>query len=150
MPFSALGLTKHILQGVQAMGYGDPTPIQLRAIPPALEGRDLIASAQTGTGKTAAFALPTLQKLGSHGRLRCLVLEPTRELAMQVETAMRDFSRFTDLKVGCVYGGVGYGNQRAALKEGLLAFHHRQAGLVPECHDRCCRDLCHGKSSFQK
>ena len=62
MPFSALGLTKHILQGVQAMGYGDPTPIQLRAIPPALEGRDLIASAQTGTGKTAAFALPTLQK----------------------------------------------------------------------------------------
>jgi ATP-dependent RNA helicase RhlE len=119
MPFSALGLTKHILQGVQAMGYGDPTPIQLRAIPPALEGRDLIASAQTGTGKTAAFALPTLQKLGSHGRLRCLVLEPTRELAMQVETAMRDFSRFTDLKIGCVYGGVGYGNQRAALKEGL-------------------------------
>jgi len=119
MPFSALGLTKHILQGVQAMGYGDPTPIQLRSIPSALEGRDIIASAQTGTGKTAAFALPTLQKLGSHGRLRCLVLEPTRELAMQVETAMRDFSRFTDLKVGCVYGGVGYGNQRTILKDGL-------------------------------
>ncbi len=101
------------------MGYGDPTPVQLRAIPPALEGRDIIASAQTGTGKTAAFALPTLQKLGAHGRLRCLVLEPTRELAMQVETAMRDLGRFTDLRVGSVFGGVGYGAQRTALREGL-------------------------------
>ena len=101
------------------MGYGDPTPVQLRAIPPALEGRDVIASAQTGTGKTAAFALPTLQRLASHGRLRCLVLEPTRELAMQVETAMRDLARFTDLKIGCVFGGVGYGAQRNALRDGL-------------------------------
>lgn len=120
MPFSKLGLAKQILQGVEAMGYGDPTPIQLRAIPPALEGRDVIASAQTGTGKTAAFALPTLQKLASHGtKCRCLVLEPTRELAMQVETAMRDFARFTDLRIASVYGGVGYGAQRAALKEGV-------------------------------
>jgi len=101
------------------MGYTEPTPIQLRSIPPALEGRDLIASAQTGTGKTAAFALPTLQKLASHGRCRCLVLEPTRELAMQVETAMRDFARFTNLRVGCVFGGVGYGAQRTMLKEGV-------------------------------
>lgn len=101
------------------MGYGDPTPIQLRAIPPALEGRDVIASAQTGTGKTAAFALPALQKLGSRGKLRCLVLEPTRELAMQVETAMRDFARFTNLRVGSVFGGVGYGAQRKALRDGV-------------------------------
>ena len=101
------------------MGYTEPTPIQLRSIPPALEGRDLIASAQTGTGKTAAFAIPTLQKLASHGRCRCLVLEPTRELAMQVETAMRDFARFTNLRVGCVFGGVGYGAQRTVLKEGV-------------------------------
>jgi len=114
-----LGLTKPLLHGVQAMGYGDPTPIQLRAIPPALEGRDVIASAQTGTGKTAAFALPTLQKLHAHGKCRCLVLEPTRELAMQVETAMRDFARFTDLRVGSIFGGVGYGAQRTALREGL-------------------------------
>jgi ATP-dependent RNA helicase RhlE len=119
MPFAKLGLTKPLLQGVQAMGYGDPTPVQLRAIPPALEGHDLIASAQTGTGKTAAFALPALQRLGSHGRLRCLVLEPTRELAMQVETSMRDLARFTDLKVGSVFGGVGYGAQRTALRDGL-------------------------------
>jgi ATP-dependent RNA helicase RhlE len=119
MPFSKLGISKPLLQGVEAMGYTEPTPIQLRSIPPALEGRDLIASAQTGTGKTAAFALPTLQKLASHGRCRCLVLEPTRELAMQVETAMRDFARFTNLRVGCVFGGVGYGAQRTMLKEGV-------------------------------
>ena len=119
MPFTKLGLTKPLLEGVQAMGYGDPTPVQLRAIPPALAGRDVIASAQTGTGKTAAFALPALQKLGHHGTLRCLVLEPTRELAMQVETSMRDLARFTDLKVGSVFGGVGYGAQRNALRSGL-------------------------------
>ena len=119
MPFSKLGISKPLLEGVLAMGYTEPTPIQLRSIPPALEGRDLIASAQTGTGKTAAFALPTLQKLASHGRCRCLVLEPTRELAMQVETAMRDFARFTNLRVGCVFGGVGYGAQRTMLKEGV-------------------------------
>jgi len=101
------------------MGYGDPTPIQLRAIPPALEGRDVIASAQTGTGKTAAFALPVLQRLDRHGACRCLVLEPTRELAMQVETAMRDLARYTDLRVISVYGGVGYGAQRSALKSGM-------------------------------
>ena len=119
MPFSQLGLTKNLLHGVQAMGYGDPTPIQLRAIPPALEGRDVIASAQTGTGKTAAFALPTLQHLAAHGKCRCLVLEPTRELAMQVETAMRDFARFTDLRVASIFGGVGYGAQRSALRDGV-------------------------------
>jgi ATP-dependent RNA helicase RhlE len=119
MPFTKLGLTKPLLEGVQAMGYGEPTPVQLRAIPPAIAGRDVIASAQTGTGKTAAFALPALQKLGHHGKLRCLVLEPTRELAMQVETSMRDLARFTDLKVGSVFGGVGYGAQRQALRTGL-------------------------------
>lgn len=119
MAFSQLGLTKPLVQGVQAMGYGDPTPIQLRAIPPALERKDVIASAQTGTGKTAAFALPVLQHLDVHGKCRCLVLEPTRELAMQVETAFRDLARFTNLRVASIYGGVGYGAQRAALRDGM-------------------------------
>ena len=78
-----------MLQGVRAMGYIEPTPIQLRAIPLILEGRDVIGSAQTGTGKTAAFALPILSQLGLHSpQTRMLVLEPTRELAAQVETAM--------------------------------------------------------------
>lgn len=119
MPFKALQLSDNILRGVQAAGYTDPTPIQLRAIPVVLGGGDLIASAQTGTGKTAAFALPILSRLGNHGRPRVLVLEPTRELAAQVETAFRDFARFTDLRTVAIFGGVGYGHQRTELKRGV-------------------------------
>jgi ATP-dependent RNA helicase RhlE len=121
MSFKALLLSEPLLRGVQAAGYTDPTPIQLRAIPAVLSGRDLIASAQTGTGKTAAFALPVLHRLGAHtpGRVRVLVLEPTRELAAQVETAFRDFARFTDLRTVAIFGGVGYGHQRAELRHGV-------------------------------
>ncbi len=119
MSFKALNLSDPVLRGVQAAGYTDPTPIQLRAIPAVLTGRDLIASAQTGTGKTAAFALPILTRLGAHGRARVLVLEPTRELAAQVETAFRDFARFTDLRTVAVFGGVGYGVQRTELRRGV-------------------------------
>ncbi len=98
------------------MGYSDPTPIQLRAIPVILAGKDLVASAQTGTGKTAAFALPVLSKLDHpEPRIRCLVLEPTRELAMQVETAFRDYMRFMHTEVSLIHGGVGYGKQREDL-----------------------------------
>src|ERR1039457_3682561 len=120
MPFSKLGLSSVMLDGVKAMGYVDPTPIQLRAIPLVLSGRDVIGSAQTGTGKTAAFALPILSKLGKHNPVgpRALILEPTRELASQVETAIRDYARFTDLKVTVVYGGVGYGKQTDELRAG--------------------------------
>jgi ATP-dependent RNA helicase RhlE len=101
------------------MGYVEPTPIQLRAIPLILEGRDVIGSAQTGTGKTAAFALPILTKLGEgNGITRTLILEPTRELAAQVETAMRDFSRFLNIRIAVLYGGVGYGKQTDELKAG--------------------------------
>ncbi len=121
MSFLEFGLSDEIVHGVQSMGYIDPSPIQLRAFPVVLSGRDLIASAQTGTGKTAAFGLPMLTKLGRHdaARPRALVLEPTRELAAQVETAFRDFSRFTDLTVTVLYGGVGYGKQRDELKAGV-------------------------------
>ena len=120
MAFSKLGLSEKILEGVKAMGYVDPTPIQLRAIPLVLSGKDVIGSAQTGTGKTAAFALPILSKLGTHNPVgpRVLILEPTRELAAQVETAIRDYARFTDLKVCVVFGGVGYGKQNDELKAG--------------------------------
>lgn len=119
MGFNELGLSDPIVHGVQSMGFVDPTPIQLRAIPVILQGKDLIGSAQTGTGKTAAFGLPILSLLGSHqASPRCLVLEPTRELAMQVETAFRDYARFTDLSVTLLYGGVGYGKQREDLKRG--------------------------------
>jgi ATP-dependent RNA helicase RhlE len=117
--FTALGLSDALAFGVQEMGYVTPTPIQAQAIPVVLSGRDLIGSAQTGTGKTAAFALPIIQRLGTHGKLRCLILEPTRELALQVEEAFQKFAKFTDLRVTIVYGGVGYGKQTDDLKRGM-------------------------------
>jgi len=104
------------------MGFAEPTPIQLRAFPIILAGKDLIGTAQTGTGKTAAFALPILTLLARRAvrqQPECLVLEPTRELAAQVETAFRDYGRFTDLRVGLVHGGVGYKEQRQELKRGV-------------------------------
>ncbi|MDB6028010.1 MAG: box helicase [Verrucomicrobiales bacterium] len=120
MPFTKFGLSEPILEGVKAMGYVDPTPIQLRAMPLIMEGKDVIGSAQTGTGKTAAFALPILSKLAqSSVATRVLILEPTRELAAQVETAIRDFARFTNLRVTVVFGGVGYGKQMDDLKRGI-------------------------------
>jgi superfamily II DNA/RNA helicase len=117
--FSKLGLNDRIAYAVAQKGYTEPTPIQAQAIPHILAGRDVAGSAQTGTGKTAAFALPILQRLGAHGRLRCLVLEPTRELALQVEEAFNKYSQFTDLDVTIVYGGVGYGRQRDDLARGV-------------------------------
>jgi ATP-dependent RNA helicase RhlE len=121
MGFTQFGLSPSVLEGVKVMGFAEPTPIQLRAIPLLLGGRDVIGSAQTGTGKTAAFALPILSKLEQHpgGGTRVLILEPTRELAAQVETAIRDFARFTQAKVAVVFGGVGYGRQNDALRDGV-------------------------------
>src|SRR5260370_17728495 len=98
------------------MGFVEPTPIQLRGFPIVLSGKDLIGTAQTGTGKTAAFALPILTLLAKHGPFRCLVLEPTPELAAQVETAFRDYGRFTDLPATVVHGGVRYGKHPQDLK----------------------------------
>jgi ATP-dependent RNA helicase RhlE len=117
--FKDFGLSTEVVRGTQAMGFSEPTPIQLRAFPIVLAGKDLIGTAQTGTGKTAAFALPVLTLLAHHGKFRCLVLEPTRELAAQVETAFRDYGRFTDLRVTVIHGGVGYGKQREDLKRGV-------------------------------
>src|SRR3954463_14349152 len=118
MSFQEFGLADEVIHGVQSMGYSDPTPIQLRAIPLVLAGKDVMGSAQTGTGKTAAFALPILTKLEKRGKMRCLVLEPTRELAAQVETAFRDYCRFMTVEVGLIHGGVGFGPQREMLKKG--------------------------------
>ena len=118
MSFSKLALSPQVLKGVAASGYVQPTAIQLRAIPSIMAGRDLIGSAQTGTGKTAAFALPILSRLDHHGPLRALVLEPTRELAAQVETAIHDYGRFTNLRTVVLFGGAGYGKQNQGLRQG--------------------------------
>lgn len=117
--FSQLGLIDPLAFAVQEMGYVEPTPIQKQAIPIVLQGGDVIGSAQTGTGKTAAFALPIIQRLGGHGALRCLILEPTRELALQVEDAFQKYAKFTDLRVTIIYGGVGYGKQIDDLRRGV-------------------------------
>ncbi len=116
MSFKDFGLLEAVERGVESMGYVDATPIQLRAIPAVLSGRDLMGSAQTGTGKTAAFALPILSLLKGRGACRCLVLEPTRELAAQVETAFRDYGRYMELEVALIQGGVGFGKQREDLR----------------------------------
>ena len=129
-----------MLEGVKAMGYIEPTPIQLRAIPLILEGRDVIGSAQTGTGKTAAFALPILSQIVQHSpQPRVLVLEPTRELAAQVETAIRDFARFTNLRIAVVYGGVGYGKQMDALRTGVDVLVATPGRLLDHLQQGTCK-----------
>ena len=119
MPFAALGLAPELVRAVADEGYAQPTPIQTEAIPLALAGRDLIGSAQTGTGKTAAFVLPILQRLtGGVRGVRALVLVPTRELAEQVATSIRAYGRHTHLTGAAVYGGVGMEPQTRALRHG--------------------------------
>jgi ATP-dependent RNA helicase RhlE len=118
--FKQLKLHPSLIQGVHDQGYDVPLPIQAQAIPAALEGRDLIACAPTGTGKTAAFLLPTLQHLlsGPARQTRALVLTPTRELALQVDDQVSHLVRHTSLKGIAVYGGVPLGAQRQALQAG--------------------------------
>jgi len=119
MSFQDLGVQEAVVHGVQSLGFNEPTPIQERCIPLILQGKDVVGSAQTGTGKTAAFALPVLTLLGKRGAPRCLVLEPTRELAIQVETAFQYYARFTELEIGVFYGGVGYERQKSLLNYGI-------------------------------
>jgi ATP-dependent RNA helicase RhlE len=124
MPFAALGLDPKITKAVREAGYTEPTPIQTKAIPAILRGNDVIGVAQTGTGKTAAFVLPILQRLSSHGTasgrrgLRALVVAPTRELVVQIEENVRKYSRHLHLRVATIYGGVGEQPQIAALRQG--------------------------------
>jgi ATP-dependent RNA helicase RhlE len=120
MSFQNLGLSDDVVHGVQSMGFLDPTEIQLQAFPLILGSKDVIGASQTGTGKTAAFMLPLLTLLKENSRLgpRVLILEPTRELAVQVDAASQNYSRFGNLRTTVVYGGVGYGEQEAKLKRG--------------------------------
>ncbi|MDB4630267.1 DEAD/DEAH box helicase [Akkermansiaceae bacterium] len=116
MHFDELGLSAPVLQAVTESGYENPTPIQAQAIPKILEGKDLIGASQTGTGKTAAFALPSLCNIEAGGGTQILVLEPTRELAHQVAEQFEHYGKHTGCKVALLYGGVGYGAQDEALK----------------------------------
>ena len=128
MNFDELNLAPAILKAVREQGYDTPTPIQAQAIPAILAGQDLLAGAQTGTGKTAAFTLPMLHKLtmsrsatnrfGVFG-IRALVLTPTRELAAQVEESVRNYGKHLQLQSAVIFGGVGMAAQIKALKKGV-------------------------------
>jgi ATP-dependent RNA helicase RhlE len=122
-PFEQLHLSKLILRAVIEEGYQQPTPVQLASIPEVLAGRDLLATAQTGTGKTAAFALPMLDRLHaktarSKGSIRALILAPTRELALQVRTSFDTYGRYLPLKTAVVLGGISQHSQVKALRGG--------------------------------
>ncbi len=121
MNFKRFSLDSRLLRAVDAVGYKSPTPIQQQAIPVVLEGRDVMGLAQTGTGKTAAFMLPILQRLtrGPLRRPRALIVAPTRELAEQIHEAAVDFGRFTKVRSVTVYGGVGKRPQVTALQRGV-------------------------------
>jgi ATP-dependent RNA helicase RhlE len=126
MSFSTLGLSEGLLRAVADEGYTVPTPIQLQAIPAVLAGGDLLAGAQTGTGKTAGFVLPMLQLLSKHAHAggarkvpRALILTPTRELAAQVEASIRTYGKHLKLTSMALFGGVGFGGQVAQLRRGV-------------------------------
>jgi len=126
--FEQLGLIEPLLRAVTELGYQTPTPVQAEAIPLVLQGRDLMAGAQTGTGKTAAFALPILQQIAplasssaspARHPVRALVLAPTRELAIQVEASFREYAQYLPLRTAVVYGGVDMNAQIAQLRRGV-------------------------------
>src|SRR5688500_8483499 len=120
--FASLGLSDSLLGTLTGLGYEEPTPIQREAIPPLLEGRDLLGQAATGTGKTAAFALPLLQRLAEQSDQEdpiALVLVPTRELAMQVSEAVHRYGRELGARVLPIYGGQPIGRQLQALHRGV-------------------------------
>jgi len=125
MSFKSLNLTDSILQAVKEEGYTTPTPIQSKAIPIALKGTDLLASAQTGTGKTAAFAIPILQNLAEGEsssrtkKIRSLIVTPTRELAIQIDESFQKYGRYTELNTVVIFGGVGQNPQVKAIRRGV-------------------------------
>lgn len=117
--FEVLGLSPAVLAAVRESGYEKPTTIQEKSIPIILTGKDVVGASQTGTGKTAAFALPTLTRMGAPGKFRVLVLEPVRELAAQVVEQFEKYGKHTGLRVLLVHGGVGYEKQRKGLQQGV-------------------------------
>jgi len=145
MTFEELGLVPPLLKALAAEGYTAPTPIQLQAIPFALAGRDVQGIAQTGTGKTAAFALPILQRLAANpkrvgpGGCRVLVLSPTRELASQIADSFRVYGKFMNLKSTVMFGGVPKGRQARAMQMGVDILVATPGRLMDHMQDRTVR-----------
>ncbi len=150
MSFAALGLSENLVRAVTEHGYNTPTPIQMQAIPAVLGGGDLLAGAQTGTGKTAGFVLPLLQRLmtlpskrpaGSKA-IRALILAPTRELAAQVEESVRTYGKYSKLSSAVIFGGVGINPQIAALRRGIDIVVATPGRLL-DLHQQRAIDLAH-------
>ena len=133
MPFTKLGLHSSLVQATREMRYAQPTPVQAEAVPLILSGRDLIATAQTGTGKTAAFLLPILHRLTHlpRGGTQALVLTPTRELAQQIDDVMLGLGYHTGLRAGIIVGGTSMGPQEKALRAGVRAMTAAVVKLLP-------------------
>ncbi|NTU70482.1 MAG: DEAD/DEAH box helicase [Coriobacteriia bacterium] len=139
MSFDNLGLDARILDAVRSMGYDAPTPIQAQAIPAIVAGKDIVGCAQTGTGKTAAFTLPLLQRIQGGGKSpRALIVTPTRELCAQIEDVARQASKYTKHRVISVYGGVGYQPQAKALRRGVDVLVATPGRLLDLCNNRDC------------
>ncbi|MFZ2871804.1 DEAD/DEAH box helicase, partial [Zavarzinia sp.] len=143
--FSDLGLAEPLLRALQEEGYDTPTPIQARAIPALLEGRDILGIAQTGTGKTAAFALPIIHRLLANPvrlapkTVRALIMAPTRELAAQIAESFRTYGRFAKLNIAVVVGGVPHGGQIRALSRGLDVLVATPGRLLDHVESGHCR-----------
>ena len=141
MSFSKLGLSPEILQAIEKQGYTTPSPIQSKAIPEVLNNRDLLASAQTGTGKTAAFTLPIIEKLiwnpnNKKRAIRALVITPTRELAAQIQKNVRDYSEFTNIKSAVIFGGVKQNSQVNTIRQGIDILIATPGRLLDLCQQR--------------
>ena len=139
MEFNSFDFHPHVAAGIKAAGYTAPTPIQEKAVPPVMTGRDVMGLAQTGTGKTAAFVLPILHRLMQEGRnkqIRALVIAPTRELAEQIHEAIVSLGRQTGIRSTTVYGGVGFNPQVEKLRRGVE--------IVVACPGRLLDHICHG------
>ncbi|UYG01267.1 DEAD/DEAH box helicase [Halomonas sp. GD1P12] len=141
MPFAKLGLSSPLVQAITELGYTTPTPIQEQAIPVILSGKDLVATAQTGTGKTAAFVLPLLERFSTAGelrgkRIRALILVPTRELAVQVEASVAQYARHLPLTSMAAYGGVDTAPQKERLIEGVDILVATPGRLLDLAHQR--------------
>jgi ATP-dependent RNA helicase RhlE len=142
MSFNSLGLSQALLKAVSKKGYTTPSPIQQKAIPPILQGKDVLASAQTGTGKTAGFTLPLLHLLSENPKekykpIRALILTPTRELAAQVYANVREYSEFLNLRSAVIFGGVNQNPQVATMRQGidvLVATPGRLIDLINQNH----------------
>ena len=124
MSFKSLGLSEPLLKAIGKKGYDTPSPIQVKAIPPVLEGKDVLASAQTGTGKTAGFTLPLLQILSQNPNekfrpIRALILTPTRELAAQVYANVKEYSEFLNIRSAVIFGGVNQKPQVTTTKNNI-------------------------------